>query len=248
MKFLKIALLGVVLEGDASCKTRLSSEMVLCHNIASEIKIDFIDQGLEFPASWEELRSVRMIREGSLEKSINRINIYNKFAIVPGCPELPLTPQIPKELIGMRLFLIQRNTETDIYSYAGRAAILIGPETEEPVNRIIKGVYLKEEVALSAISQAKGFDPMDQPPAFEDEFIVTVEERKKDMWRELGKQVPLQHEPAAEKVAQSGYTKAEERPIGVSQKIHVIQLIGAIFLLILGCLVWRLFRIRGNLK
>lgn len=118
--------LSVVARG----KSTSSGEMLVCNEISLQIQADFLRKGKEAPSAWGDLPGVKRIREGKLHQNIEGLSTYNKFAMVPEAPKILAASDIPWEYVGMHLYLIQRDTEpVGIYSYAGRAAILMGPET-----------------------------------------------------------------------------------------------------------------------
>ena len=220
-------ILCVLASGGIACgKSTRSGEMAACDSISLELKLEFLDRGLRLPSAWEELPGIKMIREGSLEMSGEAIGIYNKFAMVPEAPELKNSSAIPKEYVGMRLFLIQRSPEpARIHSHAGRNAILIGPETTNPSERQISSIFLKEEIAEAMLSQIEGFTPENQPLAFDGKFISD------SIWRKNGR---------------SEFEAEEQKAhLGKQESDRVIFLVVMGLFLVFGCLVWLEFRFRA---
>lgn len=243
MKFIRFIGYIFLLVGSAYGKSTISSDMSLCYSIAMEIEMDFLDQGKKLPSSLSELQGIKRIRDGSLKMSVRALNIYNKFVIVPEAPIIKESSDIPKEYVGMHLFLIQRDPEpAGIYSYIGRVAILIGPETVDPKVRRIMGIFLKEKVAGAMISQIEGFDPKDQPLAFEKELISEVVGRKNQIQREMRKSVFPER---ATKERNGSVREPEETgtwAVGMLTTNRVVLFLVAIISLVLGSLFWRRIR------
>lgn len=230
----------LMLAGAVCGRSTTSGEMSVCNSISMEIEWDFLDLGKEIPTSWGELQGVKMLREGSLNQSVKGLSIYNKFAIVPEAPEIRDTSGIPKEYVGMHLFLIQRQTEPPgIYTYAGRAAILIGPKTADPKDRRIMATFLQEKVAQIMISQIEGFDPKNQPLAFDREFISELVERKKEVRQEIEHEVFPERRSRVKKRPKSEVEEANNSVVGAWVNSRSILFFVAVLAIITGCLICR---------
>lgn len=221
--------------------------MNLCNSISLQIKAEFLDLGKDIPKSWGELPGIKMIQEGRLALGVNGLNAYNNFAIVPGAPLIRASSGIPKEYVGMHLFLIRRDPEESrIYSYTGRAAILIDPVTVAPKERRILSFFMKEIVAEALISQIEGFDPKDQPLAFDKNFISQVVEEKKDIQREIERQVYPERAPRMKKLPDVEAPETDDWKVGMFESNRITLFFVASLALVLSYFAYRKLRIGLN--
>ncbi len=241
MKIIKLAMWVVALHSPACGKATSSAEMLVCNEISLQIQADFINLGNAIPSSWGDLPGVKMIKEGRLNVSAQALRTYNKFAIVPEAPEIQAASGISREYVGMHLFLIQRDPEPPrIYSYTGRAAILIGPKAGAAKERQVMVIFLKETVAEALISQIGGFNPKDQPLAFEENFISKVVNHKKKLENEIEWEVSPE---CGTRVIKRPEVEVKKTPmLGINRALLCIVASLALFFCYL---VWRKFRERG---
>lgn len=240
MKFLKLAMCFLGLCGVALGRSTNSGEISLCNSISLQIKAEFLDIGRDIPTSWGELQGIKMIQDGRIKVGVKGLDAYNNFAIVPGAPLIQPSSEIPREYVGMHLFLIRRDPEeSKIYSYTGRAAILIGPETPDPKERRVMATFLREEVAGVMIAQINGFDPKIQPLAFEKKFISEINEREEVVQREIEQQVFSEIIVREKKRPKTEVENEKILTFGTLLKNHTILSIVAILALIASFLHWR---------
>jgi hypothetical protein len=146
----------------------IEAEMAFCRDLESSLNYQFIDDEKDLPTSWDDFAEIGMIKKKLLPRNSIQLKTINSLALVPGAPVIHAQPGIPGEYQGHRLFLISRTENITKPSGPGRYAILIKPEELDSRPIRTYSYFIPEETAQIILKQIKGFDPQEQPLAFED--------------------------------------------------------------------------------
>lgn len=151
--------------------------MRICGFLESCLVRQSIDDNKNLPTSWNDFEVISYIKKDLKNHSLFELKTINSFAIVPGAPLIQPESGISGEYRGHRLFLISREENITKYSGKGRCVILIKPEELDSKPVRTYSYFIPEETALLILKQIKGFDPKEQPIAFEN--IDQLEREKK---------------------------------------------------------------------
>ncbi len=236
---LTLIVYAVQLINPLCANTKKSGEMVHCGTISMEIAWEFLEQGKALPFDWDELANVRMIREGRLERNLFTMKTLNRFALVPLFPEIQNDTEIPKSYVGKQLYMISREPEYDpVVEAPGRYAILIGPADLASEDQRVQSLYIPEKAAEAILSQIPDFDPKNQPLAFEDSLIRSVEKEQRGIKDSLRKQFYPDWE------RQKKINRADQKWLSTDEAAsgNLLGLIGSMLISVLAVIFFLLLR------
>lgn len=145
-------------------------EITVCMDLAAQLSYDFRrENGDVLPEKWEDFMGIRMLKDGKLDEDVGYMEAINSMSLVPGAPVIRADPRISQEFVGFGLLMISKeNTSYDRLDGDGRYAILVGPKTENPNDRLFPTHFVPKISADAILAQIPEFDPTNQPLAFPD--------------------------------------------------------------------------------
>lgn len=139
--------------------------------LEQDIEFSYMDMKKPLPKRLEEFEGMRAVAGiGANRLSPYGIKAINSFVIVPEAPKIKKGPGIPEELVGKRLYVINRfpnydnapvNADRSDPFSGGRQVILISDHDSR-----LDIPWIPESIVRLLIAQIKGFQPEKQAPAF----------------------------------------------------------------------------------
>lgn len=132
--------------------------------------------GKGIPEGWHDFMQINYMKKEATP-SASEFKAINSFALVPSSPVIKKQKEIPAEYIGMRLFLISRYKIHTKSLDPGRCVILIYPPTQESEKTVSNAYFIPETTAQLILAQMPDFNPVAQPLAFDDDFLVANQKK-----------------------------------------------------------------------
>ena len=171
-EFIVFASVIAILINSAFAKTGFPKEWGVARMLTSSIYRNELSGGKRIPDTWEDMIEISWTKSGRISQSSYYIKLVNSFALVPTCPVIKKDSKIPNEYSGKRLFLISRYQIYTASANQGRCMILIDRSSAESGVVISAPYFIPEATAQLIMAQIPGFDPTQQPLAFDDDFLL----------------------------------------------------------------------------
>ncbi len=184
-------------------KSDMTPTMMACRSISIMLNEDFIRNKISLPTSWEEIPTLREIKENAQSQNIKSLKSFNDLAMVPNAPIIKPDSLIPRNRWGWRLFVISRKQSLD-YAQSnstkdtlngGRFLIIISPDNDDSLP-----CWISEIEAQAILKQLNNFNPELQPFAFEniDQLIEDNIKLKDEMNKSVSEQLRTTGKPNSE--------------------------------------------------
>lgn len=147
---------------------RRSAEFGVCNDMAMSLDFRLNHENKELPNTWDDFEMIRVMKKGTMKHQLFSAKTINSFALVPGAPEIKPQTGIPYEYPGYRLVFISREGGRSKSSGIGRYALLADPGGKNSKQFPVYSVFFPENLAQIIIKQIDGFNPKNQPLAFDD--------------------------------------------------------------------------------
>lgn len=172
MKRLRIFILYFLVSSNfLQAKSDLPKEFGCARLMTVQLSNNSLLGGKSIPEGWSDFMFVNYMKTEA-RPSAYIFKLINSFALVPTCPSIKKSPGIPTEYSGKRLFLISRYKIYAASSFQGRCMILINPPSAETGKIISAPYFIPEATAQLILAQIPDFDPIEQPLAFNDNFLL----------------------------------------------------------------------------